>query len=332
MKTLQKATQKIKIKINENKFVGIDVSKASLDVFVRPTKSIYRFDNNKQGIRELVKEVKKITPQIIVAEATGGMEKAVIKELLIKEMPATVINPKQARDFAKATGRLAKTDKLDASVLAHFGEAIKPEIRPMKSEAIEYLNELIVRRTQIIHMVSAEKNRLYSTQGRIQKQIKKTVNFLEKELEKIDVDINAYIDRDAVLAKKREIISSVPGVGKVTTINLLSELPELGSANKKEIGALCGVVPFNRDSGGMVGRRAIFGGRARVRTALYMATISAVRCNPAIKAFYERLRDSGKKAKIALVACMHKLIIILNTMLKNGTIWKVKKPSLLISK
>jgi transposase len=322
MKTIQKSIQETQI--NEKKFVGIDVSKTSLDVFVRPSKTTFSVNNDKQGIKKLAEEIKKITPQLIVAETTGGMEKAFVKELRLKNMPVVVINPKQARDFAKATGRLAKTDRLDASVLAHFGEAIKPELRQMKDESVEYLNGLLVRRTQIIQMTTCEKNRLPSTQSHIQKQIKRTIVFLVKELEKVDEQINDCIDKNNELAKKRDIISSVPGVGRVTAISLLSELSELGKANKKEIGALCGVVPFNKDSGKMVGRRAIFGGRARVRTALYMATISAVRCNPVLKGFYERLRAGGKKAKVALIACMHKLIIILNTMLKNGTMWEVK--------
>jgi transposase len=295
MKTMQKSTQKFQT--SENKFIGIDVSKTTLDVFVRPIKNTFSISNNRQGIKKLVKEIKKITPQLIIAEATGGMEKPMVKELQLKNMPIVVVNPRQVRDFAKAIGRLAKTDKLDSSVLAHFGEAIKPEVRSMKDEVVEYLNELLVRRTQLIQMMSCEKNRSYSALGHIKKQIQKTINFLEKELKQIDECISNHIDKDSELIKKQEIINSVPGIGKVTTISLLSELSELGNANKKEIGALCGVVPFNKDSGNMKGSRVIFGGRARVRTALYMATISAIRCNPVIKIFYERLRSKGKKLK-----------------------------------
>lgn len=306
---------------DESKFVGIDVSKASLDVFVRPSKACFRFDNDNNGIKKLIKEIQKISPRLIIAEATGGLERAVIKQLREKNMPAAVINPKQARDFAKATGRLAKTDKIDAGILAHFGEAIKPEIREAKDDSTEYLSELMVRRAQLIQILTAEKNRNNSVQKLIQKQVKKTIGFLEKELVDLDKSINEYIDKNDALSEKRKIMCSVPGIGTVTTISLLSELTELGNANKKEIAALCGVAPFNRDSGNVMGKRAIFGGRSRVRTALYMATISAIRCNPSIKKFYERLKQGGKKTKVALVACMHKLVIILNTMLKNKTAW-----------
>ena len=322
MKAIQKSIQEIQL--NENKYVGIDVSKTTLDVFVRPIKNVFSVSNDKPGIKKLIKEIEKISPRLIIVEATGGMEKPVVKELQLKNMPIAVVNPRQARDFAKAVGRLAKTDKLDASVLAHFGEAIKPEVRCMKDEAIEYLNGLLIRRIQLIQMTACERNRSYSTQGEIKKQTLKTISFLKKELKQIDIYINAHIEKNDELAKKQEIISSVPGVGKVTAMSLLSELSELGSTNKKEIGALCGVVPFNKDSGKTSGSRIIFGGRARVRTALYMATISAIRCNPVIKNFYERLRAKGKKAKVAIVACMHKLIIILNTMLKNRVMWEIR--------
>jgi len=207
--------------------------------------------------------------------------------------------------------------------LAHFGEAIKPEVRPMKDESLEYLNELIVRRAQIVQMLACEKTRSHSVSDHVQKQIQATIAFLKKELEKIDADINKHIDKNSSLSKKREIISSVPGVGDVTAITLLSELSELGNVNKKEIGALCGVAPFNKDSGKTIGKRIIFGGRARVRSALYMAIISAIRRNSKIKSFYSRLRANGKKAKVALIACAHKLVIILNSMLKNETTWGV---------
>ena len=325
MKVAQKASTESLA--NKNIFVGIDVCKTSLDVFVRPNGTMFRFSNDKKGIKNLFEEIKKFNPQLIVLEATGGMEKEAAKVLQTKGLPVAVINPKKARDFAKATGKLAKTDRLDASVLAHFAEAIKPDIRPIKNVEAEQLNELTTRRTQLIQMITAEKNRLHSAQGNVKKQILRTIKFLEKELQKIDKEASEHIDNNKELAEKKEIIISIPGVGKVTGMSLLAELPELGKTNKKKIGALCGLAPYNRDSGGMVGRRVIFGGRARVRTALYMATISTIRCNSVIKIFYDRLIASGKKAKVALVACMRKLIIILNAMLKNKTMWGIKNPA-----
>lgn len=327
MKTCYKAreiiiSQQKGVKSDQLLFVGIDVCKATLDVHFRSSGKELSFSNEAKGITNLCAALKKAEAHLVVIEATGGMERQAVREMHSAGIPVAVINPKQARDFAKATGKLAKTDKLDASVLAHFGEAIRPPVRAPRDKEAERLNGLIVRRSQIIEMISIEKIRLASAYNFTGRGINTVIICLKKELKKIDKGIDKLIGEDEEMTKKRKIIESVPGVARGTAVNLISELPELGSVSKKEIGALVGVVPFNKDSGKTKGRRMIWGGRARVRKALYMAVISGIRCNSAIKAFYLRLRAAGKVAKVALTACIHKLVIILNSMLKQETSWQ----------
>ncbi len=303
-------------------FAGVDVSKGTLDIAFRPDGKSMTVDNNDEGIKKLCKRFKKLSPELIVLEATGGLEVLAASILVSKGFSVAVVNPRQIRDFAKATGKLAKTDALDAEVIAHFAEVIKPEVRPLKDEAEQGLAELIARRTQVIQMLVAEKNRLCRTGGkRIRKELKEHIEWLERRLKKMDKDIESAIKESPVWMVKDDLLRSVPGVGKVLSMALLAKMPELGSLNSKQIAALAGVAPINRDSGKFRGSRRIWGGRADVRTALYMSTLTAVRCNPVIRDHYMQLKERGKKPKVALTACMRKLIVMLNAMMKNNEPW-----------
>lgn len=303
-------------------FAGIDVSKDSLDVAAYPGGESWRVDNSEEGIKELLRLLKKASPSLVVFEATGGLEVKAASSLAAEGLAVAVVNPRQVRDFAKATGRLAKTDALDASVIAHFAEAVKPEVRPLKSEQEQELSDLIARRTQVIQMLVAEKNRLGRTGNkRIRKELKEHIAWLERRLKKTDKDIESAIKDSPVWRVKDDLLRSVPGVGKVLSMALLAKMPELGRLDRRQAAALAGVAPLNRDSGLYKGRRSVWGGRADVRTALYMATLSAVRYNPVIRVFYRRLKDQGKKPKVALTACMRKLIVMLNAMMKNNEPW-----------
>jgi transposase len=304
------------------RYVGIDVSKAHLDMDVCPDSEKRRFDNNENGCKESVKWLLEVNPKLIVAEATGGMESLIAGHLAAAELSISIINPKQARDFAKALGVLAKTDQVDAQVLARFAEAIKPPARKLKGELLDNLEATLTRRRQLVDMITAEKNRLPGSTGRIAKQIGQHIVWLEKRLEEANDDLDNQIRQSPVWQEKAELLISVPGVGKVTMVTLLASLPELGNLSRKQISALVGVCPFSRDSGSYRGRRTIWGGRATVRAALYMATLVACRYNSVIKAFYQRLVLAGKPKKVALVACMHKLLITLNAILKTKTPWR----------
>lgn len=307
-------------KVNEI-FVGIDVSKAHLDVAVRPTKQSWQADNTPEGIEKLVGSLKELSPMLIILESTGGLEVAAASSLAAAALPVAVINPRQARDFAKSLGRLAKTDKIDAAVLARFGEALRPEPQIMPSEQTIQLQALLVRRRQLIEMLVAEKNRMHLTHPTIQPRLKGHIAWLEEELSRIDEEMKERLQNSPVWREKEDLLRSVPGVGPVTAITLLVELPELGTLNRKKIAALVGVAPFNCDSGYRRGKRAIWGGRACVRQILYMATLTASRFNPVIRAHYLHLTDMGKPAKVALVACMRKLLTILNAMMFSMTAW-----------
>jgi transposase len=303
-------------------FVGIDVSKAHLDVAVRPTKERWQEDNTVEGIERLVTKLSSLTPAAIITEATGGMEMACVAALAAAELPVVVINPRQGRDFAKSLGRLAKTDRIDAEVLAHFGEAVRPEVRPIPDEQARRLHAVLVRRRQLLEMLVAEQNRLVLTHTDMQPRLKEHIAWLRAEVDRLDADLRQQIQDTPVWREKDELLRSVPGVGPVTANTILAELPELGQLNRKKIAALVGVAPYNRDSGQMRGQRAIWGGRASVRNSLYMATLSATRCNAVIRAHYEQLRKQGKPFKVAIVACMRKLLTILNAMLHSNTAWK----------
>jgi transposase len=303
-------------------FVGIDVSKTQLDMAVRPSGATESFPNEESGIKILVERLRVVKPMLIVLEATGGIERSAVRALVAAELPVTVANPRQVRDFAKATGQLAKTDVLDAQILARFAEAVRPALRPLPDEMTLELRALIARRRQIIEMLTAEKNRLSRAPRRVHKRIEAHIRWLQSELERADEDIDQMIRQSPIWREQEDLLKSVPGIGPVVSRTMLAELPELGTLNRKQIAALVGVAPLNWDSGLLRGRRVIWGGRAHVRTALYMAALAASRRNPVIREFYKRLRAVGKKPNVALVACMRKLVVILNAMLKHRVPWR----------
>jgi transposase len=302
-------------------FIGIDVSKARLDVAVRPSGESESASNDEDGVKALVKRLGEIQPALIVLEATGGVERLVARALSSAELPVVVVNPRQVRDFAKATGQLAKTDSIDAGVLARFGEAVRPALRPFPDEITLELRALIARRRQITEMIVAERNRLSGASKSVRKRIAAHIRWLEAELVRADKDLDQSIRQSPIWRENEDLLRSVPSIGPVVSRTLLAELPELGRLNRKQIAALVGIAPLNRDSGTLRGRRAIWGGRASVRAALYMAALVASRRNVAIRAFYKRLRHAGKAPKVALVACMRKLLTILNSIIKHKTRW-----------
>ena len=302
-------------------FVGIDVSKAQLDVAIRPTSEKDCFANDKVGIKALVKWLAKIPPTLIVLEATGGYERHVMRAVVSADLPAVVVNPRQVRDFAKATGQLAKTDSIDADVLAHFAQAVRPQLRPLPDPVTVELRALTARRRYLLATIGAEKNRLEMTSKTVRKSIHAHIRWLEQDLECTNRDLDRSIKQNPIWKENEDLLRSVKGIGPVTSRTLLAELPELGTLDRRQIAALAGVAPFNRDSGTLKGRRSIWGGRAPVRCALYMATLVATRRNPVIRAFYKRLKANGKLFKVALVACMRKLLTILNAMIKHKSRW-----------
>ena len=309
------------VKAVQDPFMGIDVSKARLDVAVLPDGPVRSFANDDAGGGELVAWAQTLGLQLIVLEATGGLEMLITGLLTAAGLPVAVMNPRQIRDFAKACGTLAKTDVIDAKTIARFGQALKPTPRPLKDEHTQALNALIVRRRQIVDMLTAEKNRLAMAHPRVHKDIKQTIAWLEKRLGNVNSDLDSAIKASPVWRAKEDILTSVKGVGPVLSTTLLCALPELGKLNRRQISALVGVCPFNRDSGTQRGRRTIFGGRADVRAVLYMGALAAIRSNPIIKAFYTRLIKAGKLPKVAITACMRKLLTILNAMLRNNQKW-----------
>jgi transposase len=304
-------------------FVGIDVSKAVLDVAVVPTGEAWSVPNSAEGLRQLVEKLREITPTLIVLEATGGLERRAVAGLAGAALPVVAVNPRQVRDFAKATGQLAKTDKIDAAVLALFGDRIRPEVRALRDEETQELEALVVRRRQVVEMITAEKNRLAAAPPSkvVRTAIGKTIKWFQKQLEEIDNDLDSAVKGSPMWREKDQLLQSVPGVGKVLSRVMLSLLPELGTLGKKQIAALVGVAPLNRDSGQHRGRRTVWGGRANVRAVLYMGALVAARFNPTIRAFHARLTAAGKLPKVALVACMRKLLTILNAILRDRTPW-----------
>lgn len=304
-------------------WVGIDVCKAWLDVHIRPEQRIYRLPNTEAGAKELISQLP-APPEVgrVILEATGGMELTSALALHQAGFPVVVINPRQSRNFAKATNQLAKTDKVDAKILAFFGEALRPEVRTMAAEETRQLNDLVTRRRQIVEMLTAERNRLASIHGKAREDLEANIEWLNQRLKGIDEQIAQQIKESTLWTEQQAILTSVPGVGLVVASTLLSSLPELGTLTPKQISSLVGLAPMNCDSGQMRGKRRITGGRASVRAVLYMAALVAVRYNPVIRAFYDRLLARGKLKKVALTACMHKLLIILNAMLKQKTAWR----------
>jgi len=301
--------------------VGIDVSKAMLDVAVSPSGEVLQFANDPNGIDELGKRLKSLAADLVVMEATGGYETAVATALVGSGLRVAVVNPRQIRDFAKATGRLAKSDRIDAQVIAAFGQAIEPEIVRLPDEDARELEALLVRRRQLVAMRVQEVNRLGLMQGAMRKRIKAHIEWLEKEIGKLDIDLTAGLRSSPAWRAKDELLRSFKGVGPITSSTLLIALPEIGQFDRRVIAALVGVAPYNCDSGVMRGRRSIYGGRSQVRTVLYMAATTAIRSNPVIRAFYERLRSRGKPHKVAIVACMRKMLTILNAMVRQSTPW-----------
>jgi transposase len=299
--------------------VGIDISKDRLDVAVHETFERLHFTNDRGGVTKLCKKLKKMNPELVVFEATGGYEMLLYLGLDEAGLPAAPVNPRQIRDFAKSTGKLAKTDVLDAQAIAHFGAAIKPAPRPVPDT--QELKAVQARRNQILEMITAENNRLRGTPKEVKRRIKSHITWLQKELAVTDKDIMELIKNDPEWKEKDRLLQSVPGVGPCLSATIIGSLPEIGTLNRRQIAALVGVAPLNRDSGKYHGRRSTWGGRGKVRTVLYMATLVATRFNPVISRFYERLCGAGKSKKVALTACMRKLITILNAMLKHQTSW-----------
>jgi transposase len=311
----------------ETKFVGIDVSKLTLDFDCLPVSAPQQFANDAVGIAALVALLQGSGVERIVIEATGGYETAVASALAAAALPVVVVNPKQVRDFAKAMGHFAKTDRLDAKVLALFGERIKPPLRMLPDEAQRALADLLDRRTQLVVMRSQEKARLATVTAVARKNVEQHIAWLDKCIAKLEADLGDRLRKSPMWCNKATLLDSVPGVGEVTTFSLLAKLPELGTLNRQRISALVGLAPFPDDSGKRHGARYIRGGRAEVRCALYMATLSAIKHNPPIKAMFERLTKAGKPFKLAMTACMRKLLTILNAMLKKNQTWKIQPSS-----
>lgn len=306
-------------------FVGIDVAKATLDVAVRPSGETWHTANDSDGIDGLLQRIAALAPALVVLEATGRYEAPCAAALASAGLPVTVVNPRQVRDFARATGRLAKTDALDAAVLALFAERVRPEPRPLPDAESEALAAILGRRRQLITMLVAEKNRAHVAASAVQKSVAKHVRWLERELAGVDDDLTSAIRESTVWRGKEDLLRGVPGVGRVLATTLLADLPELGRLDRREIAALVGVAPLNRDSGSFRGQRSVWGGRATVRTALYMGALAAVRSNPPVRALYVRLVARGKPKKVALVACMRKLLITCNAVVRDGEAWDVSR-------
>ena len=302
-------------------YIGIDVSKATLDVAALPTGERWTVTNDDRGLAELTPRLVALAPALVVLEATGGFEMLAAITLAQVGLPIAVVNPRQVRDFAKAMGQLAKTDALDAGLLADFAQRVRPEPRPLPDEAAQLLESLLTRRRQIVDMLTAEKNRLGFARGPVQRDLRQHIRWLEKRLTVVDGDLQEAVAASPLYQAKADLLRSVPGVGQVTTLTLLATLPELGQLSRHQIAALVGVAPMNRDSGTMRGKRMVWGGRTPIRTVLYIATLVGLKHNPVLRAFYERLRAAGKPFKVAATACMRKLLTILNAMLHQNRRW-----------
>ena len=306
----------------ENKtYVGIDVSKNTLDLALHGELKTRNFTNDQPGIEKIVKLLKSLSPTLVVLEATGNYEFPIVAELGVGGVPTVVVNPRQIRDFARSAGVLAKTDILDARIIAWFAAAMQPAPRPIPEMEAQDLGAIIARRRQVVEMLTAEKNRLGNALKAVKPRIRAHIVWLEKELDDINASLRQKVKDSPVWQENDKILQSVPGVGPTLSTTLLAELPELGNLNRKQVAALVGVAPLNRDSGTMRGKRTSWGGRKTVRKALYMATLTATRFNPLIKRFYERLCTAGKVKKVAITACMHKLLTVLNAMSKNRSCW-----------
>jgi transposase len=304
-------------------FVGIDVAKDRLEVHLRPSGQSFTVARDGEALAGLVERLRALSPALVVIEATGGYETVVASAIAAAQLPLAVVNPRQIRDFARATGKLAKTDRLDAAAIAHFAEAVRPPVRPIADAEAQALGELVARRRQVIEMMVAERNRhRMASQRRVIRAIERHLAVLQAELSELDTDIDDAIRNCPAWQADADLLQSVPGVGPATLRTLIAELPELGHLTRRKIAALVGVAPVNRDSGTLRGRRTIAGGRNAVRTALYMAALVASRANPVIAAHYKKLRAAGKSGKQALVACIRKLLVILNAILRDRKPWQ----------
>ncbi len=306
--------------MNQPVFAGIDISKARLDIALGD--KFFSIEHSEENIPGLIEQFKTASPQLIVVEATGGLEGPLVAYLAEAELPIVVVNPRQVRDFAKAKGQLAKTDKIDAKILAEFAEAIKPPRRSIKDVQRRQISDQVLRRRQIVSMISQEKNRLCRASATVREDIEHHLAYLRQRLDRSDKDIDKIIKSSPLYQETAELLSTVPGIGPVTIASFIAYCPELGELNRHKIAKLVGVAPLNNDSGPKIGHRSIWGGRKALRNQLYMATVSAIRCNYVIKAFYLRLKNAGKKPKLAITACMRKLLIIMNTMIKERKPWK----------
>jgi transposase len=309
-------------------FVGIDVAKNSMEVAVYEGKEHWEYANDENGLAKLMANIKRLAPTLVVMEATGGYEITVAAELQSRGYPVAVMNPRVIRDFAKSMGILAKTDLLDARVIARYAATIRPAPRTLPDFETQKMGTILMRRRQVIAMLTAEKNRYYQAGPAVKARIKEHIEFLERELDDINKELRKMVEENPEWKEKNAIVQSVPGVGPNLATTLLADFPELGTLNRKKTAALIGVAPLNRDSGKSRGKRIVWGGRNSVRNATYMATFVAIRFNPLLKAFFERLKAAGKPHKVAMVACMRKLLCILNTMIKNHTLWQYQVPQL----
>jgi transposase len=305
-------------------FVGIDVAKDRLAVHLRPSGESFAVARDGEGLVQLVERLQNLAPRLVVMEATGGYETIVASAVAAAHLPLAVVNPRQIRDFARATGKLAKTDAIDAAAIAHFAEAVRPPIRPIADAEAQALGELVARRRQVIQMIVAERNRRRrATQGRILRAIERHLELLQSELSELEEDIDGAIRKSPAWQADAELLVSVPGIGPATLRTLSADLPELGRLDRRKIAALVGVAPFTRQSGRWHGKSFIAGGRASVRAALFLATMAAVRHNPTIRAFRQRLLANGKPKMVAMVACMRKLLTILNAILRDQKPWQL---------
>ncbi len=302
-------------------FVGIDVSKAQLDVAVHEPAAVWQVGNHPDGIRDLVARLQTLTPTCIVLEATGGLELAAATALYTAGLSVAIVNPQRTRAFARALGQLVKTDALDASVLAHYAAAVQPALSRLPTATEQQLTALVRRRQQLVAMRTQEVNRLKSAGPNLEDQLRKHIAWLTQEIKALETQTTDLVAASPLYREKDAVLQSFQGVGQLTSHKLLAEIPELGTINRKQIAALVGLAPLNRDSGKPRGTRSIRGGRARARTLLYMPTLTAIRCNPVIQAFYQRLLHKGKSAKVALTACMRKMLVILNAMLRKMEPW-----------
>lgn len=304
--------------------IGIDVAKESCEVAVLPERTHWSSRVTPTALTALTERCWDLRPDLIVCEATGGYELPVVSALAAAALPIVVVNPRQVRDFAKATGTLAKTDRLDAEVIARFGLAVRPPVRALPEAETRELQAYLARHRQLVEMLVAEQNRLPQAQGTVQANIQAHIAWLKQCLQDTDQQLRERLRASPAWREQDDLLQSIPGVGPLTSAHCLAQLPELGRLNRREIAALVGLAPFNRDSGTLAGHRSIWGGRACVRNALYMATVSAIRCNPTIRPCYQHLIASGKPPKVALVACMRKLLVTMNAMLKTQTLWQAQ--------